>query len=195
LSVSKEVIDTTATMIAVFVKAGGGAPSIIYGPLDASLLDSGCDAIVTIGGTGAGRRDTAVKTLARLGTVEFHGFGISPGSTAAIGSIGECPVLMLPGRFDDALSAFLLVGARMIARLCGRSELGEGRSLRLTKKVTSTVGLVEVVLVRRMADGAEPLGTGMFPIQALLQADGWMLVPAESEGLAAGTAVEVRPLP
>jgi molybdopterin molybdotransferase len=192
LSVAENDIDSITPMIAQAVKAKGGVPHIIHGTLDASLFDSDCDAVITIGGTGAGRRDAAVKTLARFGKVEFHGFGISPGTTAAFGSVNKCPVLMVPGRFDAALSAFLLVGSRMMEQLCGTSGTETGLLLNLTKKVTSIVGLVEVVPVRRVADGVEPLGTGMFPMQIFLQADGWILVPAGSEGLAAGTAVEVR---
>lgn len=196
LSISEEDIDTVAPMIAHVVKAKGGIPHIVKGKaLEVALLESKCDALITIGGTGAGRQDAAVKTLASLGKVEFHGVGISPGATAAFGSVGECPVLMLPGRLDDALSALLLIGSRLLARLCGTREMGTGLQLRLTKKVASTIGLSEIVLVRRVLDGVEPLCTGMFPLHILSQADGWILVPAESEGLAAGAAVEVREFP
>lgn len=195
LSVSENDIDAVAPMIAHAVKARGGVPHIVNGKLEAALFESDCDAVITIGGTGVGRRDNAVKNLASLGKVEFHGFGISPGATAAFGSVDKCPVLMVPGRLDDALSSFLLIGSRMIAQLCGASGMGTGLLLHLTKKVASTIGLAEVVLVRRVMDGVEPLGTGMFPLQVLLQADGWILVPAESEGLAAGTVVEVREFP
>lgn len=188
--------DTVAPLIAHAVKASGGAPAIVDGKsLEAVFAEPDCDAILTIGGTGAGRRDAAVKTLARAGKVEFHGFGISPGATAALGRVGKCPVLMLPGRLDGALAAFLLAGSRMISQLCAASETGKGQSLSLTKKVTSTIGLVDLVLVRRAGEGIEPIAKEMFPMQALLQADGWIAVPAESEGLAAGTAVEVRELP
>ena len=44
-------------------------------------------------------------------------------------------------------------------------------------------------------EGALPLGSGFLSLQLLAQADGWMLVPAESEGYPAGTEVTVRPLP
>lgn len=196
VSVSKGDIDTVAPMIAHAVKARGGIPHVVKGKsLEAALFEAGCDAIITIGGTGAGKQDTAVRTLASVGKVEFHGFGISPGTTAAFGTVGKCPVLMVPGRFDDALSAFLLIGSRMIARLCGASEKETGMPFPLTKKVASTIGIAEIVPVRRVKDGVEPLGTGMFPLQMLLQADGWIYVPAESEGVAAGSVVEVREFP
>ena len=45
----------------------------------------GVDAVVIVGGTGAGPRDHAVHALARIGTVEAHGIAVSPGETAAFG--------------------------------------------------------------------------------------------------------------
>jgi molybdopterin biosynthesis enzyme len=63
--------------------------------------------IVAIGGTGSGRNDESVRTLARAGTVQFHGIGITPGETTALGFVGARPVLLLPGRIDAALAGWL----------------------------------------------------------------------------------------
>jgi len=41
----------------------------------------------------------------------------------------------------------------------------------------------------------EPLATRYLPLSSLTRADGWILVPAESEGYPAGAAVNVRPWP
>ncbi len=46
------------------------------------------------------------------------------------------------------------------------------------------------------ADGmAEPLGSGYLSFTALARSDGWIVVPADSEGFAAGTQVAVTPWP
>jgi molybdopterin biosynthesis enzyme len=196
LSVRDTKADFISPMIAKAVRASGGFPEIAHAAtLEAMLSRPDGDAIIVIGGTGTGKNDSAVKSLARFGNVEFHGFGISPGQTAAFGSAGGCPVLMLPGRLDAAMAVFLVVGHRLLARLTGAKENQTGLPVSLMKKVTSTIGLAEVVFVRRVAGGIEPLGNGMFPLQALMQADGWILVPAGSEGLAAGATVEMRNLP
>ena len=68
-------------------------------------------------------------------------------------------------------------------------------SLPLARKVTSTVGLAEVVPVRRGAGQAEPLASKYLPLSLLARSDGWILVPAESEGYSAGTPVQIRPWP
>jgi molybdopterin biosynthesis enzyme len=188
--------DTISPVIARAVEAEGCIAQVAQAAtLESALIDRGSDAVVTIGGTGTGKQDAAVKTLARVGTVELHGLGISPGETAALGFVERRPVLMLPGRLDAALAAFLVAGRALLAQLSGATEVPFGMTARLTRKVTSTVGLAEIVLVGRAAEGIEPLGNGMFPLHALAQAVGWILVPPESEGLAAGSTVEVRALP
>jgi molybdopterin biosynthesis enzyme len=65
----------------------------------------------------------------------------------------------------------------------------------LAAKITSSLGLAEVVPVRREDDKVTPLASGYLPLQSLLRADGWILVPPDSEGYAPGSRVTVRPLP
>jgi molybdopterin biosynthesis enzyme len=67
--------------------------------------------------------------------------------------------------------------------------------VKLAKKIASTVGLAEFVPVRVGEKGAEPLGSGVLTLQSLARADGWVLVPPDSEGFAAGGTVEMRLLP
>ena len=172
-----------------------GANVIFVRALERALADEQTDIVITIGGTGAGRNDASVAMLARAGEVAIHGFGIAPGESAALGSAKDHPVLMLPGRLDGALAAFLLVGEPLLRRLTGVGAAERAMPMTLTRKIASTVGLAEVVPVRRVADGVEPLATGHWPMQALTRAGGWVLVPAESEGFASGTHVEMRALP
>jgi molybdopterin biosynthesis enzyme len=68
-------------------------------------------------------------------------------------------------------------------------------TLTLARKVASTVGLTEVVPVRRNGDNAEPLAMKYLPLSALARSDGWILAPADSEGYAVGAQVQVRPWP
>ncbi len=65
----------------------------------------------------------------------------------------------------------------------------------LVRKIVSTVGLADVVPVRITAEGAEPLASGHWPMQAIARADGWVMVPPESEGFAAGAQLEMRAFP
>ena len=67
--------------------------------------------------------------------------------------------------------------------------------LPLKRKVTSTIGLVELMPVRCVERMAEPLGSGYLSFQSLTKSDGWIAVPADSEGYQAGAIVAVRPWP
>jgi molybdopterin biosynthesis enzyme len=105
---------------------------------------------------------------------------------------------MLPGRLDAALAVWLVVGRRMLERLASTTMNKESdpiESLPLARKVTSTVGFAEVVPVRRNDGKAEPLAAKYLPLSSLARSDGWILVPAESEGYSAGSVVQMRPWP
>jgi molybdopterin biosynthesis enzyme len=136
-----------------------------------------------------------VTTLARVGQLAFHGVGLMPGETTAFGVVGNKPVLLLPGRLDAALAGWLVLGRRLLARLGGGADADLPLTATLSRKIASTVGIAEVVTVRRIGAEVEPLAAGVLPLQALARADGWILVPAECEGYPAGATVAVRPLP
>jgi molybdopterin molybdotransferase len=160
-----------------------------------ALNNDRCDAVIGIGGTGSGRRDDAVQDLARLGRVEAHGIAISPGETAALGFVGQRPVLLVPGRLDAAIAVWLLLGRQLVARLAGGGIDGLPVTATLRRKVVSALGMTEVIPVRCTAGMAEPLGSGYLSLTALARSDGWIMVAADSEGFAANSAVAVNRWP
>jgi molybdopterin biosynthesis enzyme len=183
-------------MIARDCAARGGVLVLRDGvALEDALHARDCDAIVIAGGSGEGVRDASVATLARLGEVAVHGIGLTPGETTAIGGVSGCPVLIVPGRIDGALAGWLLLGRRMLARLAGNDEPEGVAKAVLSRKVTSTVGLAELVPVRHDGASAEPLATRHLPLWALARANGWLLVPPDSEGYPAGAEVAIHTWP
>lgn len=188
--------DIVTPVVSRVVERAGGMAEIIRGAgLEETLLNKRVDAIIVIGGTGTGRKDASVDTLARVGKLVWHGLGITPGETGALGEVDGRPVLLLPGRFDAALSALLIVGEAVLGKITGRRVAGTEQHAKLASKVTSTIGLAELLLLRCTSNGVEPIAAGGLTLQALAQADHWGLVPPESEGLPAGSMVEIRPLP
>jgi molybdopterin molybdotransferase len=101
----------------------------------------------------------------------------------------------LPGRLDAAIAVWLVIGRRLMARLCDAGEEESATKAKLARKVASTLGLAEFVPVRLRDGAVEPIASGYVPLTALAQADGWILVPADSEGYPPGTEVMVRPWP
>jgi molybdopterin molybdotransferase len=191
------IIDAAAALLARAIAAAGGVALDAAGgaELGDALRRRDADAVVAIGGTGSGRNDTSVLTLKRLGRVEAHGIALSPGETAAFGMVEARPALLLPGRIDGALAAWLLLGERMLARLAGSREEPRAVAAKLNRKVASNLGLAELIPVRLRDGEAEPLGSGYLPLQTLARSDGWILVPADREGHPGETSVMVRPWP
>jgi molybdopterin biosynthesis enzyme len=194
------ITNAAARLIAGDIERRGGAARLDDPGRDlgAILGAESADAVIVIGGTGNGRNDNSVQTLGREAWLAVHGMAVTPGETAALGFATQRPVLMLPGRLDAALAVWLLVGRRILERLAAATHHKDADTLEtlpLARKVTSTVGLAEVVPVRRVGAKAEPLAVRYLPLSALTHSDGWILVPADSEGYAEGTAVTIRPWP
>jgi molybdopterin biosynthesis enzyme len=101
----------------------------------------------------------------------------------------------VPGRLDAALAVWLTLGRRMLARLADAKVDDGAAPVVLARKITSTLGLAELVLVMREGDGVVPLASGYLPPSALARADGFVMVPADREGFPEGARVEMRPLP
>jgi molybdopterin molybdotransferase len=190
------VIGAAMTCIADAIAAMGGiAVAGEPGDLAGALADAAVDAAIVVGGTGNGRNDKTVETLASLGEVHAHGIALRPGETTALGTVSGRPVLAVPGRLDAALAAWHLIGQVMLARLAGSGGPLALRTARLTHKVASTVGLSELVPVRCDGRFATPIGSGYVPLSALAQADGWILIAPDSEGYPEQSDVVVRPWP
>lgn len=194
--------DTVAPLVARDIATGGGSADIVRCASDGTptlehALEQSqhADAVVIVGGSGAGGHDASVRTLARLGAVHVHGIGITPGESAGLGSLGARPVLILPGRLDAALAAWLVLGRHLVLRLTGCTSTAPGTPARLTRKIASAVGLAQVVLVRRTQDGVEPIAAECFPLHTLGEADGWVLIPPEREGFPPGATVDMHALP
>lgn len=190
------VIGAAIAYIADAVTSQGGETTLAAaGSLTEPFADADVDAVIAVGGTGSGRHDVTVHTLASVGEVLVHGIALLPGETAALGTVEGRPVLALPGRLDAALAVWHVLGRAMLARLAGNREMPPMRTARLTHKLSSAVGLAELVPVRCEGLSATPIASGYVPLAALAQANGWILIAAESEGYPAQSEVVIRPWP
>jgi molybdopterin molybdotransferase len=150
---------------------------------------SSCDLLVTIGGSGVGRTDAAVAALAQCGEVLAHGIALQPGRTAAIGGIGKIPVIALPGAPDQALAAWWTLVLPVLDRMSGRQPR-RPVTLPLARKVASSIGIAEIVLLEETEGGWMPLAVGDLSLETIARADAWLAVSGGSEGFAAGTPVD-----
>jgi molybdopterin molybdotransferase len=148
-----------------------------------------CDVLVTIGGSGVGRTDAAVMALATRGEVVAHGLALQPGRTCAVGRIRKITVVALPGAPDQALAAWWTLALPVLDRLSGRIPR-QTITLPLGRKIASSVGIAEIVLLEKAEGAWMPLAVGEMSLDAIARADAWLAVPGASEGFAAGTPVD-----
>jgi molybdopterin molybdotransferase len=164
--------------------AGRDAASI------AKALDAdGCDLLLTIGGSGVGRTDATVLALAQRGDVRAHGIALQPGRSCAVGRIGTTPVVALPGAPDQAFAAWWTLALPALDRLSVRRPR-KTLNLPLARKIASSVGIAEIVLLERKQGIWMPLAVGELSLRTIARAEAWLAVPGGAEGFAAGTAVD-----
>jgi molybdopterin molybdotransferase len=156
----------------------------------AKALDTdGCDLILTTGGSGVGRTDATVTALAQRGELVAHGIALQPGRSSAIARIGQTPVIALPGAPDQAFAAWWTLALPVLDRLSGRRPR-KTLNLPLARKVASSVGIAEIVLLQRKQGVWIVLAAGDLSLDAIARAEAWLAVSGGSEGFAAGAPVD-----
>lgn len=191
--------DADGPMLAALVNRDGGeVTSVRVTPEQAVLVDAlrqpDADLVLVAGGTGYASRDFAVRALKACGAVHLDGVSIHPGGSSVLGQVEATPVLLLPGTPLACLCAYDLLAARVLRRLAGRPRVlpYRQRHLRLTRKVVSSIGRLELARMKISSDTAEPIATAEGRILAsAVHADGFLLVPEHSEGFAQDSAVDV----
>jgi molybdopterin molybdotransferase len=187
-------LDTVSPLLRRLIARAGGATEAVRAQGVRDIVEAmrggTADAVLVVGGSGFGRSDQSAAALALAGEVRAHGIAMRPGETTAVGSAAGRPVLLVPGRPEAALAAFLALGRPLIARLAGAQDLLPRRQV-LLRKIVSSIGLSEVVFARSRSDGVEPLGGAGLPLSRLVRADGIIVVEPESEGFRAGEEAEV----
>jgi molybdopterin molybdotransferase len=185
----------TADLIAESARAAGAdavsstAAGRDAGSIAAALSDGAYDLLLTVGGSGVGRTDATVTALAARGKILSHGIALQPGRTSAVGRLGKTPVMVLPGAPDQALAAWWTLALPALDRLSGRA-LRKTVNLPLARKIASSVGIAEIVLLERKQDMWTTLAVGELSLDAIARAEAWLVVSGGSEGFAAGSPVD-----
>lgn len=80
------------------------------------------DLILTSGGVSVGEEDRLAEAIeAAGGRVTLYRLAIRPGKPLAVGRIGDCAILGLPGNAFSSFMSFNLVGRPVLARIMGGS--------------------------------------------------------------------------
>src|SRR5262249_44001300 len=124
----------------------------------------------------------------------FHGLALRPASPTGVGFLGQRPVFLLPGNPVSCLCAYDLFAGLTLRRLGGRKmDLPYRTVVRpLARKLVSAGGGGDCVRGLVREGRVEPLATsGASILSSTTRADGYVLLPRDSEGFAAGEEVLV----
>jgi molybdopterin molybdotransferase len=196
-----QVRDAIALALAALVRSAGGEPSrcgIVpddAGALRATLAQALAehDVVVVSAGSSVGARDQTAAVVASLGEVWCHGLALKPGKPTLLADCGGVPLIGLPGNPRSALGVFRLIGMRLVRLVGGvTAPVREpSQRARLAHDLASAAGRLDVVEVALRGEQAVPLLGPSALLSPLARADGYLLVPPEATGLAAGSEVDV----
>jgi len=155
------------------------------------------DLIVVNAGASAGSEDFTARAVKELGEVLLHGVGIRPGKPLILGRIQGKPVLGIPGYPVSAYITFILFARPVLYKWLGLDP-GKPEILKakISRQVASTLGQEEFLRVKVGKVGenfvATPVGRGAGVLMSLVRADGFVRIPAMSEGIGSGSEVNVE---
>jgi molybdopterin molybdotransferase len=193
------IVDANGPMLAALVERDGGLvdfPSLVPDEHDAILdsLYTEADVVIVSGGSSVGVEDLAPTLLATHGELAVHGIAMRPSSPTGFVRLEHRLVFLLPGNPVSCLCAYDFFAGRAIRALGGLSKAWPYHSIlaKLARKISSPIGRLDYARVRLVDGDVEPIAVGGASIlSSTTRADGFVIVPADSEGFAPGSEVEV----
>lgn len=155
------------------------------------------DMIIVNAGASAGSEDFTAEVIREIGEVILHGVSIKPGKPVILGTVKGKPVIGVPGYPVSAYITFTLFARPLLYRWQGL-DIEESQILRalLSRQVASPLGMEEFLRVKVGKVGenfiATPVSRGAGVLMSLVRADGFVRIPAMSEGIGAGAEIEVE---
>jgi putative molybdopterin biosynthesis protein len=155
------------------------------------------DMVVVNAGASAGSEDFTARAVGELGDVLLHGVNIKPGKPVILGWVRGKPVLGIPGYPVSAFITFQLFAKPLIYKWQGiEVEKPEMIRAKISRQVASALGQEEFLRVKIGKVGnnliATPISRGAGVLMSLVRADGFVRIPAMSEGIGSGTEVDVE---
>jgi molybdopterin molybdotransferase len=203
-----QVRDINSYTLATLMEQAGAIPKR-YGIIadQADILEtianqalSECDVVLITAGSSASARDLTARVINKLGPpgVLVHGVGIKPGKPTILAICNQKVVVGLPG---NPVSALVIAGffvVPVVESLLGLSNVAQYRRIlaRLGTNVPSQAGREDWIAARLYNDQSgyivDPIFSKSNLIFSLVRANSMIRVPADANGLSAGTIVEVQ---
>lgn len=158
------------------------------------------DIIMVSGGTSVGKKDLIPVILHEQGEIYFHGLAMRPGGPVLCGKINNKIVFGLPGFPTATIIAFRFIIKPIIENLLGIDSKENKYTIKaiISRNVASKLGRRDFlrVIITKNENGmnaAEPIqigGSGI--LKNIVEADGFVQILENSEGLKEGDEVDVQ---
>lgn len=153
------------------------------------------DAVLISGGSSAGIRDMTADIIDTFGKVYFHGIAMKPGKPTIFGMVDEKPVFGLPGHPLAAYFVFRLIVTEYLRNIMGMLVDKPKRNGLLSVNIPSNHGREEFLCIRYDENNKiVPVHTKSGIVSVLSEAEGFIVIPRNAEGLFKETNVDVYEL-
>jgi molybdopterin molybdotransferase len=200
-----QIRDINAHMLGALVREAG-AEAVMLGIARDTLDDFSpraqagleqADSLIMTAGSSVSSRDLTAEVIQRLGNpgILQHGLAVKPGKPTILAVCDNKPVIGLPGNPVSALLVARQIVLPIVRRmLCQKIAPPATVSAILASNIASTTGREDSVPVRLVEREsilyAEPVFGKSNLIYMLVNADGCVHIPLNSNGFLAGSTVE-----
>ena len=158
------------------------------------------DAVITSGGVSVGDADYVKETLDKLGTVNFWKINMKPGKPLAFGKIARAFFFGLPGNPVSVMATFYQFAQPALRRLMGQDSVApiiiKVACKEMLKKRPGRTDFQRGVLEYDAQGELQVRSVGMQAshiMSGMSQANCFIILPAESGNVEAGSLVDVQP--
>jgi putative molybdopterin biosynthesis protein len=200
-----DIIEYNSRLLGAMVEKWGGTPlrrDITvdnFENIKAALAKAAdeADIILVNAGSSAGSEDFTAEAIRSLGTVLVHGVATKPGKPVILGAISGVPTIGVPGYPVSAyIDMDLFVKPVIFKKLGTVPPPVDKIEAAVSRKIVSPIGVEEFVRVKLGQVGekivATPISRGAGILMSLVQADGMMRIPQNSEGYNTGDKAPVE---
>lgn len=200
------IIESNSLILSGMVRECNSIPYVfdIIPDVEESIYDglkkavgSEFDVVIINAGSSAGSRDFTSHVISRMGEVLVHGVAMMPGKPTVLGIINGKPVIGIPGYPVSATISFDQFVKPLLFLLQGSySPRREIIKVKPTRDIPSKLGTEEFVRVNIGKVGSDyvatPLSRTAGAITTLTKAEGFIRIPAPSEGISQEDLIEAE---
>lgn len=158
------------------------------------------DVIITSGGVSVGEADYVKLTLDKLGKVDFWKIAMKPGKPLAFGKINNAIFFGLPGNPVSVMATFYLFALPALRCMMGQSQqptlsyraITRNKIRKLPGRTDFQRGILVIENGQLVVDSAGMQASHI--LSGMSRANCFVVLPAESADVEAGSEVEVIPL-